>query len=286
LGFNIIKVEDKQAARLKPLDEVRGQIEPPLVQQKASALAETLADTVHAGSRTAPLSTVAAKNGLEVISSPPLTRADPVAGVGRPMELMSSVFSAKEKAPPEMVQLSPGYVVYQVTKIQPPSTPTFEEAKSRVEEDFKHERASQLLAQKLQELSDRARASHDLKKAATEAGATLKTSELVGPDSQVPDIGALTGQAAGVFDMKPGDIGTPINTARGGVVVALLEKQDPSPEDFDKKKDELRETLLTQRRNELLDLFADGLRTRLEKQGKIRINKQEMDRLNPKSQAG
>ncbi|MGA3212589.1 MAG: peptidyl-prolyl cis-trans isomerase [Terriglobales bacterium] len=286
LGFNIIKVQDKQAAHVKPLDEVRGQIEPTLAQQKTTALAETLADTVHAESRNAPLATVAAKHGLEVVSSPLLTRADPVAGVARPMELMSSVFAAKEKAPPEMVQLSPGYVVYQLTQIQPPSTPTFEQAKARVEEDFKHERASQLLAQKIQEISDRARASHDLKKAAAEAGASVKTSELVSPDSQVPDIGALTGQAAGIFDLKTGDISEPINTARGGVVVALIEKQDPSPEDFDKKKDELRETLLSQRRNEMLDLFLDGLRTRLEKQGKIHINKQEMDRLNPKSQAG
>jgi peptidyl-prolyl cis-trans isomerase D len=286
LGFNIIKAEDKQAAHVKPLDEVRGQVEPPLAQKKEADLAETLANTIHAESRNAPLAAVAAKNGLEVMNSPLLTRADPVAGVPKPMELMSSVFAAKEKAPPEMVNLSAGYVIYQVTKIEPPSTPAFEQAKSRVEEDFKHERSGQLLAQKLQELSDRAKTSHDLKKAAAEVGATVKSSDLVGPDAQVPEIGSLTGKAATIFDLKPGDISAPIDTSRGGVVVAVLDKQDPSPADFDKKKDELRDSLLAQRRNDLLDLFLDSLKTRLEKQGKIRINKQEMERLNPRSQAG
>ncbi len=56
-----------------------------------------------------------------------------------------------------------------------------------------------LLAQKTQELSDRAHAEHDLKKAAKELGATVKTSDLVDPTAQVPDIGALTGAAAQLF---------------------------------------------------------------------------------------
>jgi len=46
-----------------------------------------------------------------------------------------------------------------------------------VEEEFKNERSNILLSQKTAELSDRAKADHDLKKAAKELGATVKTSE-------------------------------------------------------------------------------------------------------------
>ena len=52
-----------------------------------------------------------------------------------------------------------------------------------------------MLAQKLQELSDKARASHNLNEAAKAVGATVKTSDLVAPDGQVPDIGALATSA-------------------------------------------------------------------------------------------
>ena len=69
-----------------------------------------------------------------------------------------------------------------------------------------------LLSQKIQELSDRAKAEHDLKRAAKELGATFKTSDLVLPDGQVPEVGSMSGQAAVAFNMKPGEISGPINS--------------------------------------------------------------------------
>ena len=61
-----------------------------------------------------------------------------------------------------MAPTSQGYAIYQVTDIQPPQTPTFEQIKAQVEQQFKDQRAQALLAQKTQELSDRAHADHDL----------------------------------------------------------------------------------------------------------------------------
>ena len=45
-GFHIIHVEAKQEARLKPLDEVKAEIEPILKQQKAAAQAQSVASTI------------------------------------------------------------------------------------------------------------------------------------------------------------------------------------------------------------------------------------------------
>jgi peptidyl-prolyl cis-trans isomerase D len=284
-GFHIIQVEEKHTPHVKSLDEVKADIEPRIAQEKAARTAEGLANAVQSESRTTSLASAAGKQGLEVLTSPLVSRSDTVAGVGAAPEFMTAVFNAREKSPPELVRLPQGYAVFQLVEIKPPATPSFEEAKSRVEEDFKRERAQLLLSQKVQELSDRAHAEHNLKKAAAEVGATLHTSELVGPDSQVPEIGSLTGQASAVFELKPGEISPPINTGRGGAVMALVERQEPSPADFDQQRDQLRESLLAQKRSQTLDLFIDSLRSRMEKQGKIKINKQEMDRLLPKSEA-
>jgi peptidyl-prolyl cis-trans isomerase D len=284
-GFHIIQVEEKHTPHVKSLDEVKAEIEPRVAQEKAARTAEALANAVQSESRTTSMAAAAGKQGLEVLTSPLVSRSDTVPGVGAAPEFMTAVFNAREKNPPELVHLPQGSAVFQVVEIKPPATPSFEEAKSRVEEDFKRERAQQLLSQKLQELSDRAHAEHNLKKAAAEVGATLRTSELVGPDSQVPEIGSLAGQASAVFELKPGEISSPINTGRGGAVMAVVERQEPSPGDFDQQKDQLRESLLAQKRSQTLDLFIDGLRSRMEKQGQIKINKQEMDRLVPKSEA-
>jgi hypothetical protein len=56
-----------------------------------------------------------------------------------------------------MPPTSQGLRCFNLLAIKPPSTPTFDEIRARVEEQFKSERSSTLLSQKTQELSDRAK---------------------------------------------------------------------------------------------------------------------------------
>jgi peptidyl-prolyl cis-trans isomerase D len=189
---------------------------------------------------------------------------------------MDAVFTASEKSAPEMASTSQGFVVFQLLAVKPPSTPTFEEIRTRVETEFKNERSSILLAQKTQELSDRAKSGHDLKKAAKELGATVKTSDFVLPDGQVPDIGSMSGEASVAFSMKPGDISGPINSGADGAVISLLEVQAPTDADFAAKRDEIREQLLLSQKQELFGLFVNNVRVQMEKSGKIKVNQEEL----------
>jgi peptidyl-prolyl cis-trans isomerase D len=163
--------------------------------------------------------------------------------------------------------------------VKPPATPTFEEIRSRVEEEFKNERAGVLLAQKTRELSDRAKAEHDLKKAAKELGATMKTSDFVSPEGQVPDIGSMGGEASVAFTMKPGEISGPLPSPGNGVVLSVLEVQAPSETDFAAKRDQIRDNLLQSKQGELFNLFVTNLRDQMQKAGKIKINQDEMKSL-------
>jgi peptidyl-prolyl cis-trans isomerase D len=181
--------------------------------------------------------------------------------------------------PPATASIPQGYVVYQVAEIEPAQTPTFDQIKAKVEDEFKTQRAQQMLAQRTQELADRAHSGHDLKKAAQELGATVKTSDLVGPASQVPDIGALTGAAAQIFTLKQGEISGPIGLQNSGAVVMLIDRQEPKPDELKKSWDAARDSLLAQKRQELEGLYVQNLRERLEKEGKIKVNKKEMERL-------
>jgi peptidyl-prolyl cis-trans isomerase D len=258
---------------------VKAQIEPLIKQQKAAAQAQRLADAVQTQARASSLEKAAADKGLTVTTTDMLAQTDPLPGIGTAQDLTSAIFNARKNDPPATATVPMGYAVYQVVDVQPPQTPTFEQAKARVEDEFKTQRAQQMLAQKTQELSDRARSEHDLKKAAKELGATVKTSDLVGPNAQVPELGALTGAAGVIFSMKQGEISGPIPVQASGVVVAVLEKQEPSGDEMKKSWDTAKESLLSQKRQELEGLYVQNLRERLEKEGKIKINKKEMERL-------
>ena len=278
-GFHIIRVDDRQDAHMKTLDEVKDQIEPVVKHQKAQEIVEKQAEDLLQQAKTKGLDAAAASKGVPVVTSDYFARKDMVPGIGPAPQFMDAVFGAAEKSAPEMAATSQGFAVFQLLGVNPPSTPTFDDIRTKVEEQFKGERGNLLLSQKLQELSDRAKSEHDLKKAAKELGATVKTSDFVGPDGQVPDVGAMNGQASVAFSMKPGDISGPINSGAGGVVISLLEVQAPSDADFTAKRDQIRDTLLQGKQGELFGLFITNLRDQMEKSGKIKINQDEMKAL-------
>jgi peptidyl-prolyl cis-trans isomerase D len=222
------------------------------------------------------LEKAAAAKGLQVLTTDFVGRNDSLPGIGTSQTFMEAVFGQPEKSAPEEAPLPQGFAIFQVQAVKPAATPTFEEIRSRVETEFKNERSSQVLTQKTQELSDRAKAGHDLKKAAKELGATMKTSDFVLPDAQVPDVGAMSGPAAIAFTLKPGEISGPLSSGTTGSVLSVVEKQQPSDADFATKKDQVRDSLILSKQSELFGLFVTSLRDRLTKSGKIKINANEI----------
>jgi peptidyl-prolyl cis-trans isomerase D len=280
-GFHIIQTEDKEDAHLKPLAEVKPAIEEAIKQEKIKGLMSQASTDAEVIAQKQGLDKAAGKYGAQVISSNPITRTDALPGIGPQPQLMDAIFSANDKAGPQASQTPQGTVVFEVTKIEPPRTPPFEEIKDRVTTEFKNQRAADILRRKTQEMADRAHAEHDLAKAAKEAGATVKTSDLVSRTGQVPDIGSMSGPAAAAFTMKQGEISGPLNLGANQAVLQIVERQEPSTSDaeFAKQRDQLRERLASQKRQEVLGLFVNDLNTRLEKEGKVKINKTEMDNL-------
>jgi len=278
-GFHIIRLDDKQDAHMKTLDEVKAQIEPVVKQQKVQQAAQKVAEDLLQAAKTQGLEAAAAAKNITVVTSDFFGRKDMVPGLGPAPQFIDAVFTTAEKSPPAMASTSQGFAVFQLLAVKPQSTPTFDEIRTKVEEQFKNERSNVLLSQKTQELSDRAKTEHDLKKAAKELGATVKTSDFVLPDGQVPDIGSMAGQASAVFGMKPGEISGPISNGANGVVISLLEVQSPSDTDFAAKRDQIRDTLLQAKEQELFGLFVTSLREQMEKSGKIKINQEEMKAL-------
>jgi len=278
-GFHIIRLDDKQDAHMKSLDEVKSTIEPILKHQKGLQLAQKKADDLLKQARAQGLDAAAAAQGIPVVTTDFFSRKDMLPGLGPANQFMDAVFTAEDKAPPDVAPASQGIAVFQLLGIKPPSTPTFQEIRSKIEQEFLNERSSVLLSQKVQELSDRAKAEHDLKRAAKELGATLKTSDLVAPDGQVPDIGSMSGQASVAFNMKPGDISGPVNSGSDAAVLQLLESQQPSESDYASKRDQIRDSLVQGKQQERFGLFVSDLVDQMTKSGKIKRNEEELKAL-------
>jgi peptidyl-prolyl cis-trans isomerase D len=278
-GFHIIRVDDKQDAHMKSLDEVKSEIEPQLKHQKAQQIAQRDAQNLLADAQKNGLDAAAAKLHVPVITSDYFSRKDMLPGLGPSPQFMDAVFAATDKAKPDMAPASDGTAVFELVDTKPAATPSFEEIRSRVEDEFRNEQSRTLLTQKAQELSDRAKAEHDLKRAAKELGATMKTSDLVLPDGQVPDIGSMSGPASVAFSMKTGEISGPINNGSDAAVLSVLESQQPTDADYAAKRDQIRDQLMQGKQQERFALFVSNLVDEMTKSGKIKRNEDELKAL-------
>jgi peptidyl-prolyl cis-trans isomerase D len=280
-GFHIIQTEEKEPAHVKPFSEVKPEIESMVKSKKVGEYLDTEVTKAQDVAQKQSLAKAAEQRGAQVVESNPVARTDALPGIGASPEVMGAVFSVPEKSAPQVARYTQGYVIFEVTKVEPARTPSFEEVKNRVTEDFKAQRARELLQKKLAALADRAHAEHDLAKAAKEAGATLKTSELVSRTSDVPGLGPMRGPAGAIFALKPGEISNPINLGVKGAVAQVLDRQEPSVNDpqFAQQRDVLTDELSEQKRQQALEVFMTELESRLKKDGKLKINDAEMRNL-------
>jgi peptidyl-prolyl cis-trans isomerase D len=274
-GFHIIQLIDKQSAHTKGFEEVKADIEPIMKQQKESKAADELARTVEAQAKVQGMDKAAAERNLKVETSDYFSNTDSLPGIGQAPDFMEKAFSTKPNSPPELARIPNGYAVLQVIADQPARTPSFDEIRAKVETEFRNEQAQAKLNDKTKELADRAKVLHDLKKAAAEEGAQYKVSDFVTEQGQVPELGSMSGSASIAFTLAKDQISGPVMTDRNGAVLQVLDQQEPSTEEFAKNKDSARERTLEQKRGQAFQLYATNLVESMEKDGRIKYNKQE-----------
>jgi peptidyl-prolyl cis-trans isomerase D len=272
-GYHIIQVEEKQTAHTRPLSEVKTAIQAILTRQQEAQQEQAFAQQLAAEAQKSGLATTAAAHHLQLVTTDFLSQASVVPGLPDGSKLLSEAFTAKKDGVPEIATTGEGYAVFQVIDIQPAHAPTFADYKSHILDDYREQQLPQLLAIKTNELANNVKSGNDLDKTAKEVGATVKTSDLVGRDSQVPDIGSLASSAPQLFDLNVGQFSGPINTGRTGIVAKLIDKQEPTSDDIAKNFDQTRESMLEQRRDEAFAVFITTLQEKYEKEGRIRLNR-------------
>ncbi len=197
-----------------------------------------------------------------------------VPGVADASKLLTAAFGAAKGAAPAAANTGDGFAVYQVQDVRPAHAPEFAAYRDHVLADYRTQQIPVLLEQKTTQLADKAHAENDLAKAAQEMGATVKTSDLVGRDGQVPDVGALATAAPQLFTLNPGQISGPIRGERTGVIARLDDKQLPPDADVAQHLPQAKEALLDQSREEAFAVFVSNLTEQYQKEKRIVVSKQ------------
>jgi peptidyl-prolyl cis-trans isomerase D len=275
-GYHIVQVEERQTAHTQPLSEVQTTIQATLARQDSAAAQQSFAQALTSEAIKNGLEKTAAAHHLDVVNTQPMDQKGVIPGISDSTQLLAKAFQAKQGDPPQAAPTGEGFAIFQVTGIAAAHAPSFADWKSHVLEDFRDEQLPALLSAKTADLSEKAKSMNDLAKAAKADGATVKTSDLVGATGQVPDFGQVGQIAPQLFEMKVGNISGPISTERNGVVVKILDKQEPSADEIQKHFDGTRDEILAERRNEAFSVFMSGVWNDYKKRNLVRMNaKQE-----------
>jgi peptidyl-prolyl cis-trans isomerase D len=273
-GYHIIQTEQKQAAGFKPLAEVKDSIVQAIQQQKQGAAEQQFAQELADQARKQGLDKTAAAHGLHPVTTDYIGKDGVIGGLSDAAPLLTQAFTTDKGAAPASVSSGDGFAIFQVLDVKEAHAPDFASYKAHVLDDYRTEKVPQLLAGLTNRLADRAKVLGDLKKAATEMKVPVKSSDLVGQDAQVPDLGAMSGPGAVAFTLAKGAISGPINAGQTGVVLTVTDKQEPSAEETAKNFDATREQLLGDQRDQIFSVFLGTLSEKYQQGGGIHYSKQ------------
>ncbi len=277
-GFHIIKILDKETAHTKTFDEVRDSIRSPLVLAKADRQAGDIADKLSAAIRQSnkmSLDELAKQFHLTVGETRPVSANDAIIELGNSKEVKDAIFGQRQDELSLPLHTDRGYLIISVRGILPAHQGTLDEVRDRVVADLKQQKSTEIAHQKADDLEKRLKAGEKFEAAAKSLGLDPKVSDLFARNGSIS--GAASGkQLSAAFQMKPGDVGAPLNLGASWLVYRVDEKQEPNPADFDKQKKDLSDQVLQTKRSMAFEAFRTALEARLVQEGKLRVMNEKL----------
>jgi peptidyl-prolyl cis-trans isomerase D len=172
----------------------------------------------------------------------------------------------------DRVGVKNGFAIPVLVEKRPERIPDFEEVKDKVAEDLKRSRAAEQLEQTAREVATNSANPDALKAAAEKAGLKAEEEEAFKLGRPLGKAGADPALDSAIYALKAGETSkTPIKVGDKWVVVGVRERKDADMAEFDKQRQQLVETALTERRNQVFDDYLVAARRKLEEKGQIEI---------------
>lgn len=278
-GYHIIQVQEKQAARVVPFEEVKDKIADELKKQIAAEKVQKLADDAHAALVKDPgaAADVAKQFGLELVTaSTSQGQAIPNLGVAPEIDGVLSNMKPKEVSAP--IQLMGDRVAIVVFNERiPPKPSEFKDVEAQVREAYVNATARKLAGEAAKTLSEKAKAGGDLTALAKADKLEAVTSEF-GMNDSVEGLG----QATLVLDSFLQPVGSVIGPAPiegRDIVYKIDSRQSPDVKDYANERETEAAELKKQKGRDQFDLVMDSIVAQLRAEKKVVYHEDTLKKL-------
>jgi hypothetical protein len=136
----------------------------------------------------------------------------------------------------------------------------------------------ELAKTRAEELVKRAKSGENFAAAAKSLGFEVKTSEPIPRTGSIPDVGSAK-QFVAAFTLPVGQAGDPVLIGSNWTVYRVAQHDPVNQDDFEKQKAKIEEQVLQRKRQTAYDLFRTALKTRLQQEGALHYNQENLKRL-------
>jgi peptidyl-prolyl cis-trans isomerase D len=282
-GYHIIQVEKHEQAHTQAFEEVRPQLFQEYVQRTQQAQLEQLADKAVAEMRKDPAHPEKAAEavGGTVIRAENIQAGDPIPGIGVSKDITDAAAPLRKGEVAAGPVVLPGnkVAIVSVTDYQAAHPATLDEVRADVRNKASQDKLQEIVNKKAAELAAKAQANGgDLAKAAKEMGIEVKTSPDVNRQAAIEGIGSAS-SLPDAFTKPVGAVFGPVAVPGGKVVAKIVAKTPADLGELPAQSSTIRDELRQAKSRDRNTMFEDGLKKRLQDEGKMKIHQDVISRL-------
>jgi peptidyl-prolyl cis-trans isomerase D len=283
-GYHVIKLTAKTPARIKSLEEVKGEISASLSGTRADAETERrlqdLSQRVKRAKNNSDeeLRKLADNDTVFFNETPWFSKGESVPGIGSSPQFSDQIWSLKVgQLSKSAVPTGRGPAFVKVAEERPAGVSPFAEIRARVGLDYQAERREKEGIDKLVPVVREIAAGTTLASIAQRYQAEVKTTPEFSPGGPIPELGNVPDLSAAVFSTAAGQAGQPVSVPGGFVVFRVLTKTTPAATTFETQKSEIADTLRGREADRLIRATIQQLRA----EKKVEVNEELLQSFMP-----
>ena len=274
-GYHIIQVEDKQTGHLQTFDEVRPQLLADAQKDLGAAdLRKAISDArTEIVRNPGQAEAIAKKYHLKFFKLDNFTNNDAMPEVSKQPEVMNAIFSAQKGGVTDVVNLdAQGKAAFAVVRnVVAAHNAEYAEVEKDVAQHYTNTESLRLAEEAAKKAADRARKGESLESLAKDYRLAVKTASPFTIDGAAEGIGAAS-LLSDAFKANVGDIVGPVAAQSGQFVCKVSEKIPADMSQFEKNKDSIVQSLVSQKQTLQQPLFRESVVADLTRRGKIKMN--------------
>jgi len=172
----------------------------------------------------------------------------------------------------EATGIKGGFAVPMLVEKKDPRIPDFDEVKSKIADEIKKQRAKEQLEQKAKDLVASISGAGAIKAAGEKEGFDAGTEESFKLGSALGKAGSSAALDDLIYGLKEGEFSkTPIKVDDNWVIVGVTKRYDADMTGLAAQRDTLKQSMMSERQDQIFDDYIAGVQQRMKQDGKIKI---------------